>query len=173
MSVRTAASGVVLGAALTAAAAAQSVPRTTWWGSLGVGVGFASSPADLAGYLGVTVQRGHHVFAVRNSTVVSFLGAIFNGFGDSTDTEVSDVGLLYGRARPSGSFHAAVAAGLGVATVRGGAGGTRRHLTVPLEGRLGWRPTGVVGLVLVGFASINARRSFGGLTLGLELGRLR
>ena len=172
MRVRTAGLALVLGIAVTAAAAAQS-PRTTWWGSLGVGPGFVSAPADLAEHLGITVQRGRHGFVVRGSTVISFLGAIFNAFGDSVETEVSDVGLLYGRARAPGTVHALVAAGLGVARVAGGSGGTRRYVTVPLEGRLGWRPTRVLGLVLVGFASINAGKSFGGLTLGLELGHLR
>jgi hypothetical protein len=173
MSLPAVAMGAVLGAALAAAAAAQGVPRTTWWGSLGVGMGFVSTPADLAGHLGVTVQRGRYLLAVRSSTVISFLGAIFNGFGDSTATDVSDVGVLYGRATAPGTIYAAAAAGLGVATVAGGAGGTRRYLTVPLEGQLAWRPTRLVGVVLVGFASLNAGNSFGGLTLGLELGRLR
>jgi hypothetical protein len=172
MSLRAAALVAVLSAVLTGAAAAQGLPRTTWWGSLGVGMGFASSPADLAGHLCFTVQRGRHLLAVRNSAVISFLGAIFNGFGDSTATDVSDVGVLYGRAKAPGAFHAAAAAGLGVATIAGGAGGTRRYLTVPLEGRLAWRPTRLVGVVLVGFASVNAGKTFGGLTLGLELGRL-
>jgi hypothetical protein len=173
MSVRAVASALALGAALTPVAAAQSAPRTTWWASLGAGPGFISAPADLAGHLAFTVQRGRQVFGVRSSTVISILGAIFNAFGDSVETEASDVGLLYGRGNAPGTTHALVAAGLGVATVTGGSAGTRRYLTVPLEGRLAWRPTRVVGLVLVGFASVNAGKSFGGITLGLELGHLR
>ena len=46
-------------------------------------------------------------------------------------------------------------------------------LGVPLELQLFWRPGSLVGLGLYGFANFNSQRSFGGLTLGLQLGRLR
>ena len=46
-------------------------------------------------------------------------------------------------------------------------------LGLPLETQVFWRPSTVIGLGLYGFADINHLRSFGGVTFGIQLGRLR
>jgi hypothetical protein len=44
---------------------------------------------------------------------------------------------------------------------------------LPLELQAFWRPGGLVGLGLYGFANLNQAQSFAGVTLSLQLGRLR
>lgn len=44
---------------------------------------------------------------------------------------------------------------------------------LPIEVQAFWRPGSLVGLGLYGFANFNQAQSFAGLTLGLQLGRLR
>ena len=49
---------------------------------------------------------------------------------------------------------------------------TSRHLTLPLEAQVAWRPTPWVGIAVYGFASLNAAQSFTGVTLSVQLGKL-
>jgi hypothetical protein len=154
----------------------QDRASTAWWGSVGFGAGFVSSGADLASRLDATYQRGASIFSVRTTSVVSFIGIIISGFGGDAETAASDWGLLYGRATAPGTFHASLAAGVGAARIARDSAGvsqTIRRFTVPIEGQLAWRPVRFLGVVLAGFASVNGTRSFGGLTFGVQLGRLR
>jgi hypothetical protein len=100
------------------------------------------------------------------------------------DDYFGDVALLYGYATPaSRRSHAGAAIGLAIVhgCVHPGEGGLfdtpcieqDTRLGVPLEARLAWLPTTFLGIGLYGFGNFNRIRSFGGVTLSLQLGRVR
>jgi hypothetical protein len=96
--------------------------------------------------------------------------------GQPGETSGNDYGLLFGRATPPTDLHASVAAGVGIVTVDRDSAGTRtttRRFPVPVEAQVAWRPIRYFGVALCGFARFNNRQTFGGVTLGLQLGRLR
>jgi hypothetical protein len=41
-----------------------------------------------------------------------------------------------------------------------------------VEVQIAWRPAPFVGLMVLGFASLNKQQSFTGITAGVQLGRL-
>jgi hypothetical protein len=140
--------------------------RDTFWFGGGLGAG----SEDFAGSLNASFQFGANVVSLRTAVTAGLFDQGFN-----------DYALLYGRAsEPAGErYHAS--AGLGLALVDGCRGGSvfsdcRSIQTVvgfPIELQLFWRPGSLVGLGLYGFANLNRDRSFAGVTLGLQLGRLR
>ena len=144
----------------------QAAPgRDTFWFGIGLGAG----SEDFAGNLHGSYQFGANLISVRNAATA---GIFDDGFGDFA--------LLYGRAtKPSGRrHHASAAIGIGVADgCRGGGLGGCQDVSavvgLPIEAQLFWRPGSLVGVGLYGFANFNAARSFAGLTLGLQIGRLR
>jgi hypothetical protein len=153
-------------------AAGQEPPapgRDAYW--LGAGLGVGSE--DFAGSANLSYQHGAHLVSLR---VAGTAGLFDDGFGD--------VALLYGRAtRPPESRYRA-GAGLGVALVDGcaspGDGGLFAGcddrgtvLGLPIEAQLSWLPAEFLGLGLYGFADFNRARSFAGLTLTVQLGRVR
>jgi hypothetical protein len=148
----------------------NSVPQPdTYWLSAGLGAG----SEDFAGNASLAYQHRAHLFSLR---MAGTAGLFDDGFGD--------VGLLYGRAtRPDGRRYRA-AAGVGIAAVDGcetpGAGALfstceARSTVVglPLEAQLAWLPAEFLGIGLYGFADFNGLRSFAGVTLSLQLGKVR
>jgi hypothetical protein len=119
---------------------------------------------------GVSVEADRHVFSVRATSTDPSFGQ-----------ETWDVGFLYGRALPVGSFM--FSASTGVAVVSGtrygslfGAGAGRDMETMigfPLEGAIAWVPTRTIGIGLRGVANVNTGQPFGGLGVTLRVGRLR
>lgn len=163
------ASLVVLGMRPADPAWGQASPapgRDTFW--LGVGLGVGSE--DFAGSLNGSYQFGANVVSLRTAATAGLFDRGFN-----------DYAVLYGRGtRPAGErYHVSVGAGLSLGD--GCQGGSvfsdcRSIQTVvgfPIEVQLFWRPGSVVGLGLYGFANLNRSQSFAGVTLGLQLGRLR
>jgi len=163
------ASMVVLSLLPTGPVEGQASPaprRETFWFAGGLGVG----SEDFAGSLNGSYQFGANVVSLRTAATAGLFDQGFN-----------DYALLYGRAtRPAGArYHASVGAGLSL--VDGCRGGSvfsdcRSVQTVvgfPIELQFFWRPGSVVGLGLYGFANLNRSQSFAGVTLGLQLGRLR
>lgn len=104
------------------------------------------------------------------------LGALLSGFSSrSEDTGASDIGLLYGRASGPGHGLVALSAGVGLSYVTHDSGVTSHRsyqLTLPLEAQVAWRPTRFIGFMVLGFESLNKGRSFRGITVGVQLGRL-
>lgn len=157
---------VLLMSALPASAQSTPAPiRNAFW----VGVGLGAGSEDFAGSLNGSYQFGDNLLSVRASATA---GIFDDGFGDYA--------LLYGRATsPTAKrYHASAALGLGIVhgCRGGGLGGCRdvsNAVGVPIELQLSWRPGSLIGLGLYGFANFNDEQSFGGLTLGLQLGRLR
>lgn len=140
--------------------------RDTYWVGVGLGVG----SEDAGGHLNGSYQFGANLISLRAAVTAGLF-----------DDGVNDYALLYGRAtRGAGDRHH-LAAALGVAVVDGceRSGGlsncefSRSVIGLPLELQAFWRPGKLVGLGLYGFANLNSTRSFAGLTLGLQLGRLR
>lgn len=141
--------------------------RDTYW--LGAGLGVGSE--DFGGNLNASYQFGANLISFR---VASSAGLFHD--------ESTDFALLYGRATRGAEDRHLLSAALGVAMVdgcEGGgvlSGGCRDVSTVvglPLELQAFWRPGKVVGLGLYGFANLNGTRSFAGVTVSLQVGRLR
>jgi hypothetical protein len=136
----------------------------TFWAGGGLGAG----TEDFAGHLSVSYQTGANLFSLRTAATA---GIFSEGFGD--------VALLYGRAtRALKRYQASLARGVAVADGcdAGGLGGCRDRPSVlgfPVEAQAFWRPSKVFGIGLYGFADINHLQSFAGVTLGIQLGRLR
>jgi hypothetical protein len=154
--------------------AAQRQRETAFWMAVGVGAGSPQPYGSVDVYGAYNYQRGASLFTLRTATALDVAGALLVPFGGSS-RGVSDIGLLYGRAtRPDHRF-AGVSAGIGLAQVsRDTAGVSHKtyHLTLPLEGQVAWRPVRYIAFMLLGFASLNRGRSFEGLTVGVQLGRL-
>jgi hypothetical protein len=140
-----------------------------FWITGGLGVG----SEDYAGTAGISYQHGAHLFSLR---VAGTAGLFDDGFGD--------VALLYGRARRrAGSrYRLGAAAGIsaadGCATEGSGSffGSCQDRPTVigfPLEAHVTWLPAKSFGIGLYGFGDINRTRSFAGVTLSIQLGKLR
>ena len=139
--------------------------RDRFWASAGLGVG----SEDFGGSANVAFQHGSHLFSLRTAASA---GLFDDGFGD--------VALLYGYATPTSRRHHAGAA-IGIAIVNGCVEGSvfsscidqGTVLGLPLEAQLAWLPTKFLGIGLYGFGNVNRMRSFGGVTLSLQLGGVR
>jgi hypothetical protein len=142
--------------------------RDRFWISAGLGVG----SEDFGGSANVAFQHGSRLFSLRTTATA---GLFDDGFGD--------VALLYGYATPTSRRHHAGAA-IGVAIVNGcidpGEGSLFSScidqgtvLGLPIEAQLAWLPAKFLGIGLYGFGNLNRMRSFGGVTLSLQLGRVR
>jgi hypothetical protein len=140
--------------------------RDTYW--LGAGLGVGSE--DFGGNLNTSYQFGANLVSFR---VASSAGLFDDGF--------TDYALLYGRATRGAEERHMLSAALGMAVVDGcesdgflgGCQGVSTVIGLPLEIQAFWRPGKVVGLGLYGFANLNKSRSFAGLTVSLQVGRLR
>jgi hypothetical protein len=159
----------LLALATPPAAPGQTTPapgRDSFWFGAGLGVG----SEDFAGSLNASYQFGASVISLRTSATA---GLFDDGF--------SDYALLYGRATRSGKQRYHASAGLGIGLVDGCRGGgvfsdcrdVSSAVGLPVELQLSWRPGDVLGFALYGFANFNSTQSIAGLTLGLQLGRLR
>lgn len=160
---------VVGGISSATAQAAPSLPRDSYWLSAGLGAG----SEDFAGSASISYQHGVHLLSLRAAGTA---GLFDDGFGD--------VALLYGRATRTGDRRYRASAALGLALVDGcetaGDGGLFGDCTdqgtpvgLPIEAQLFWLPTTFLGVGLYGFADFNRARSFAGVTLGVQLGRVR
>ena len=155
----------VLPAEAQVAEPAPEVQRT--WASFGYGLAaLAGADAEgtysFAGQFGLHHQRSRYVASLRTAV-------LFDIFGD---TGFVDIGLLVGRATRTRRSHAS--AGVGLALVQGTDPITYAAVTtigVPLEAQV-FYSAGLLGLGLYGFASVNPERTFGGVTLSLQFGKL-
>jgi hypothetical protein len=140
-----------------------------FWITGGLGVG----SEDFAGTAGISFQHDAHLFALR---VAGTAGLFDDGF--------SDVALLYGRAShvADAPFRLGAAAGIsavdgciepGLGSVVGNCEAQKTVIGLPLEAHVTWLPFNFFGLGLYGFADLNKTRSFAGLTLSVQLGKLR
>jgi hypothetical protein len=143
--------------------------RDSYWLSVGLGAG----TEDFSGHAALAYVHGPHLFAIRTAATS---GLFDDGFGD--------LALVYGRATRSNDGRLRASLGAGIALVDGcispGEGGLFSSCVdqsavagFPIEAQVAWLPAGFLGVGLYGFADFNRTRSFGGVTLGLQLGRVR
>ncbi len=144
---------------------ASGPQRDSFW--LGVGLGAGSE--DFAGHLNGSYQFGASIISLRTAATV---GLFDDGF--------VDYALLYGRATRAAAKRYHASAALGVAFVDGcrgeGLGGCQDEsagVGLPIELQASWRPGSLIGVGLYGFANLNGMQSFAGVTLGLQVGRLK
>jgi hypothetical protein len=156
--------GLLLATVSTAQAQAPGTrvaPRFTLWMGGGYGRGIAGQfdGVEETFSVNVSAQRGHLLLSSRVAAVSS---SIF-------DTSW-DLGLLAGVASlPGRPIHLGAGLGLGYAEPTANKG----VFTVPAELQVFWRATAFAGVGLYGFATMNGRDSFGGVTLAFQVGRLR
>ena len=82
---------------------------------------------------------------------------------------MEEVGLLAGFATRPAVFHAGAAAGVGIAKDSQDSS----VIALPIEAQLSWRPLRWAGIGARVFGNVNGLTNFGGVTLGLQIGRLR
>ncbi len=153
---------LVIHAASSTPAKAQTGPalqrRPTFWGQVALGAAGAADSGFYASAISAAVQVSHFVFMGRVASI-----------GTKKGNRMEEAGLLAGFASPPAVFHAAVAAGLGVASDPRDSS----VIAVPVEAQLSWRPIPWAGLGARVFANVNRLTNFGGVKLVLQLGRLR
>ena len=139
--------------------------RDSYW--LGVGLGAGSE--DFAAHVNGSYRFGANLVSLR----IASTAGIF-------DEELTDYGLLYGRATRGARDRHLLSFAAGVSVVDGCSGGglggcndVSSVIGLPLEAQASYRPGKLLGIGLYGFANFNRRRSFGGVTLGVQIGRLR
>lgn len=141
--------------------------REEWgyWVSGGIG---PSSPHDFGVAASVSVRHRRVLLRVRYASSGEFLGSF-----------TEDVGVLAGFVLTPPTARGQVAVGAGVGRVSGATacllcGSTeapsRAGFLLDLEGR--YPLTSFLGLSGYGFADFNARESFGGIALGVYVGRI-
>ena len=160
---------------LPAGAQSPAERRSTWWVTLGAGHGDFGTETGIGASVSGAYQFGRTVLAVRSALTGDILETLFASTGDVIGTE--DFGVLAGRGTAPGSIHASAAVGLGIARVRRAIGSgddaTTAYFGVPLEAQLFWRPARVFGLGLYGYGNLNGGQSFWGVSVSVQLGRLR
>jgi hypothetical protein len=167
----------------TPSAAQDPVPEPAVEGPADSGVfgtfGLGVASAGVGGLLSLSLHRSRNVFILRTSGASEF-----TLFGSSDSSE--DYALLFGRVRDGRSDWARAAVGPAVVrTRRRGqgsgcsgffcSGDTESTTTVglALQADVVWALGPAVGLGLTAFGSVNPQMSYGGLALGLHLGRVR
>ncbi|MGD8897710.1 MAG: hypothetical protein PVJ73_16895 [Acidobacteriota bacterium] len=144
-----------------AVAAAEGQP----WLGFGIGWGGFSQAAGVAGHVDAGWVLGRTFVSARLAGVADELACIFcESKGDRVD-----VALLLGRQWPRGSELGSIAAGVGYVRGQHLAGST---LGLALETRLMARLGRGFGFGLYGFANINSKDTFFGVTLAVRFGGL-
>jgi hypothetical protein len=138
-------------------------------GCFGVAGGLGVGTLGIAGMGSAFARFDPHIVSVR----ASITSEIFR-------SDLYDYGLLYGYSIATASdARVNLLAGIGI--MGGSRGGSiftsptpiPRRFAVPLEVQFVYTPLSFLGLTLCGFGDINPDELFGGVTLGLQLGRLR
>jgi hypothetical protein len=150
-------------------------------GELRAQVAPAVEPPRIFVHAGLGAGGGGFAFSagadlgVRNHLVSLRAAATAELFGD----DFSDVAILYGRSSRWSSGMLALSTGLALVQgtrcdgVFGGCIETSARFGVPLAARLGLYPLRFLGVGLYGFANFNSEQPFGGVTLIVEVGRVR
>ena len=142
--------------------------RDTYW----VGAGLGAGSEDFAAHLNGSYQFGANLISLRIASTAGLF-----------DIERTDYALLYGRATRGVRDRHLLSAAVGVALVDGcgiegggflgGCQDQSATIGLPFEFQASYRPGKLIGIGLYGFANLNRQRSFAGLTLGFQVGRLR
>jgi len=142
---------------------ASAVNRTTLWGTIALGQAGITDSGMIHSSVGLSVQRRHLVVTGR---------ATGNQQGQKGDysMRIQDVGILAGYATtPPAQLHFSIAGGLAVVHDIN----DRSTVGFPIEGQATWRFLPWVGLGLHVFGVPNELANYGGISLALDVGRLR
>jgi hypothetical protein len=142
---------------------ASAVQRPTVWGTIALGQSGISDSGMIHSSIGLSAQRNHLVVSGRVT------GNQQGRKGDYT-TRIRDVGILAGYATASPARLYFSAAG-GLAAVHDIT--DRNAVGFPIEGQATWRFLPWAGLGLHVFAVPNKLANYGGISLALDVGRLR
>jgi hypothetical protein len=143
-------------------------PTRVWVGlGLGGGKGGGVEENPVAFIAQLAFQRRPHHALLR------FVFLADGGFPDGGDDNVSEVALLYGRMRSTGFGHAGVATGLASGTFHdcpGRGEGTWCHFVgIPITAEVALTAR-IIGIGLQGFANLNTKSIFGGLSFFIPIG---
>ncbi len=163
----------------THAQLAEKQPTGVWVnGGLGL-----SSLGSVGLSANLSVQYGEILFSMRTTRNIESLDVF------TRNIVLNDSGLLIGFATEKSELHSSVA--IGVALVTGyqfeplnpfplvfGNGGEEGHditskIGIPIEAQFFLRPSSFLGFGVYMYADINTVESFAGITLSLQLGKLR
>jgi hypothetical protein len=150
---------VVISSQTLSAQAAATRDRATYWGFLALGAAGAADSGFYASAIGGAWQKRHLILMARASSAAT----------KKRVNRVEDVGVLAGVATRPGPLHFSVAAGL--SSVRDI--GDSTALGFPVEVSGAWRFTRWTGLGVRVFSVANKLVNYGGLTVALEVGRLK
>jgi hypothetical protein len=142
---------------------APDVQRTTLWGTVALGQAGITDSGMIHSSVGLSMQRRHLVVTGR---------ATGNQQGQKGDyrTRIRDVGLLAGYATtPPTQLHFSIAGGLAIVHDID----DRSTVGFPIEGQATWRFLPWAGLGLRVFGVPNDLSNYGGISLALDVGRLR
>jgi len=147
---------------LSAQTTARSAQRPTFWGTLALGQAGISDSGMIHSSIGLSVQRRHLLLTGR---------ATGNAQGQKGDyrTRIRDAAILAGYATMPAKLHFSIAGGLGIVH------DIKDSSTVgfPVEAQASWcfLPWAALGLRI--FAVPNSLANYGGISLALDVGRLR
>ncbi|HEU4997113.1 MAG TPA: hypothetical protein VFT29_19990 [Gemmatimonadaceae bacterium] len=146
-----------------AAQGAPAVQRPTFWGSIALGAAGITDSGMIHSSLGVAMQRRHLIVIGRVTG---------NAQGNDTDgyrTRIGDAGVLAGYATTPGPLHLSIAGGLAIVT------DINDSTTVgfPIEAQATYRFLPWVGLGVRIFTVPNELANYGGISLALQVGRLK
>ena len=142
---------------------APAVQRPTLWGTIALGQAGITDSGMIHSSLGLSVQRRHLLVTGRVTG---------NQQGQKGDyrTRIRDVGILAGYATtPPAQLHFSIAGGLAVVHDIN----DRSTVGFPIEGQATWRFLPFLGLGLRVFGVPNELANYGGISLALDVGRLR
>jgi hypothetical protein len=139
-----------------------------FWMSPGIGLGNMGESRELAFRFGIGFQIGHLIITARNAGVTEVMST-------SIDEDVVDLGLTAGYSTKTPGSDGYVSISGGVSYVRGTRGYLDEISTVglPIEVHLFVTPLSFAGIGLQFFGNINPERSFYGMLLCLQLGKVR
>ena len=145
----------------------SSATQRLW---VGFGSGAGTYPeaqgGDLAGHFSIHYRRNEHLVTLRSALNSSF------GTGG-----LIDAALLYGRAfglppvwvADQPVWHVAGGAGVGIVWSDATGGST---IGLPVQAQLAVHPLGGISLVATAFYNVNSIESFGGVTIGVQIGAM-
>ena len=141
---------------------AAVVHRSTFWGTIALGQAAITDSGMIHSSIGLSLQRQHLIVSGRVS-------ANQQGQSGNYRTRIGDVGILAGYATTPKALHFSVAGGLAV--VRDINDSTT--IGLPIEAYATWRFLPWAGLGLRVFGVGNKLADYGGISLALQVGRLR
>jgi hypothetical protein len=142
---------------------ARSAQRPTFWGTIALGQAGISDSGMIHSSLGLSVQRRHLLLTGRVTG---------NQQGQKGDyrTRIKDAGILAGYATmPPAKLHFSIAGGVGIVSDIDDSS----TVGFPVEAQASWRLLPWAGLGLRVFVVPNSLANYGGISLALDVGRLR